>query len=180
MSRNRERRLQGDRVKSSESSVLAVVTAILVLATFWLVYETRHAATRQIGVQTWLTLDERFDSKEMKQARKILAAQLDPYDPTKFDQIDETVLNFFEDVGVTYENNDLDKELAESSFSYEANFWWAAAEAFIHDDRKRSGDDPTVYDNFESFAKAMHRYDPKISNKALKQFLADEKGLNLN
>jgi uncharacterized protein YdaU (DUF1376 family) len=166
------------RPKNREPQTLAVITGVLVLATFWLVYETRHAATRQIGVQTWLALDERFDSKEMKQARKALAAQLDPYDPKKFDEMDETVLDFFEDVGVTYKNDDLDKELAMSSFSYEANLWWASAEEFVHDDRIRSGNDPTVYDGFENLAKAMRRYDPKVDSKAVKQFLEDEKSLS--
>ena len=54
----------------------AVATLALVAATLWLVWETRAASKRAIGVQTWLTLLQRFDSAEMKQARKRLAAQL--------------------------------------------------------------------------------------------------------
>ena len=39
-------------------------TLALVAVTLWLVWETRTASKRQLGVQTWLTLLQRFDSNE--------------------------------------------------------------------------------------------------------------------
>jgi hypothetical protein len=59
--------------------VLAIATVALAGATVWLALESRQGSLRQIRVQTWLAMEPRFDSKEMKLARKKLAKQLDPY-----------------------------------------------------------------------------------------------------
>jgi hypothetical protein len=65
---------------------------------------------RQIGVQTWLELEQRFDSVEVKRARKKLAQQLKSYSPNKHDKISETVLNFFESAGIACKSGCLDKK----------------------------------------------------------------------
>src|SRR5439155_9334917 len=81
-------------------------------------------SAEQIGVNTWLVLQRRFDSREMKRARKVLAEQLRTYTTAKHREISETVLDFFEDVGTTYKEGYLNKKLAESAFSYYACRWW--------------------------------------------------------
>ena len=75
-------------------------------------------------MQTWLYVNPKFDSKELRQARKQLAQQLDSYDPEKRAEIDDAVLDFFESVGALYKRNLLNKELAASFFSFEK---WTAA-----------------------------------------------------
>ncbi|MGB7581912.1 MAG: hypothetical protein WBL85_05635, partial [Sedimentisphaerales bacterium] len=111
--------------------VLGGATVALAGATVWLAVESRRGSLRQIGVQTWLVLEPRFDSKEMKLARKKLAKQLDPYDPTKHDQITEEVLELFESIGTAYNLGLLHKGLVISSFSYYANYWWEAAKSYV-------------------------------------------------
>lgn len=157
--------------------VLAVATVILAIATVCLVRESRETVKRQMGVQTWLSLEPRFDSKEMKQARKKLAKQLDPYEQSKHDQITEEVLEFFESVGTVYRLGLLQEELAISSFSYYANRWWEAAKAYIDRERKARGDDRSLFSQFEAFVKAMQKHDPRIDDDELKNFLDNEKRL---
>ena len=106
--------------------IMAIATTAMAIATFWLVCESRRTSFRQIGVQTWLELEQRFDSVEMKRARKKLAQQLKSYSPNKHDKMSETVLNFFESVGIAYKSGYLDKNLAGSSFSFHACRWWEA------------------------------------------------------
>jgi hypothetical protein len=48
----------------------------------------------------------------MRQARKKLAQQLDPYDPANHDQIGERVLELFESIGTVYNLGLLNVELA--------------------------------------------------------------------
>jgi hypothetical protein len=130
-------------------------------------------------VQTWLVLEPRFDSKEMKQARKKLAEQMDPYDPSKHDQISEKVLEFFESAGTAYNVGLLNKELAASSFSYHAACWWEVVKAYVDKERKNLGDDGSVFYEFEKFAAAMKGSD-KIAGDDLDKFLKDEKRLAID
>ncbi len=157
--------------------ILAVATVTLAGATVWLALESRQGSLRQIRVQTWLVMEPRFDSKEMKLARKKLAKQLDPYDQSKHDQITEEVLELFESIGTIYNLGLLDKKLAASSFSYYANYWWEAAKSYVDNERRMRGDDDSLFSEFEKFAGAMRKEDPKIDSKALKDFLDNEKRL---
>jgi hypothetical protein len=156
---------------------LGVVTAVLALATVVLAFEARRGSLRQIGVQTWLALEPRFDSKEMKLARKKLARQLEPYDQTKHDQITEEVLELFESIGTVYNLGLLNEKLAISSFSFYANHWWKAAKPYVDHERSVRGGDPSLFSEFESLAGAMHKHDPNIDDKALKDFLDNERRL---
>jgi hypothetical protein len=104
---------------------LAIFTAALAMASFWTIREARRASGEQLGVQTWLYLDPRSDSKELTHARKNLAEQLD-----------HDILEFLEDVGSLYNRNLLNEELARSSFSWEAIRWWEVAKVYIADERR--------------------------------------------
>jgi hypothetical protein len=158
------------------TGVLAIFTAALVAASFLTIREARRASSEQLGVQTWLHVDPKFDSKELRLARKHLAQQLDPYVPAKRAEVNDDVLNFFEAVGVLYKRNLLNKELAESSFSYWAVGYWEAAKIYIADER-RAEHDESIYGDFEAFAKAMLKRKPLLSDAELKDFLAAEKEL---
>ena len=164
-----------------------VITGLLVLATLWLVWvtrkltlETREGSRRQIGVQTWLSLVNRLDSAEMKRARKKLAALLANYDRTKHDKVNETVLDFFEDVGTTYELGFLDHNLADSTFSYYVTHWWEAAKAYVDQERINMGGDQAddYFGYFQRLAKALHYCD--IDDKAVQSFLKEESRLNVD
>ena len=131
---------------------------------------------RQLGVQTWLYLAARFDSEEIKRARARLAAQLGNYDPSTHDDITEGALDVFEDLGTVYRLGLINKELADSTFSYYASRWWEVAKTYIYQERIRD-DDNEIFCDFEEFAKQMRRPSEKIDNLDLKNFLNDEKQL---
>jgi hypothetical protein len=79
--------------------VLALATVLLAGATFYLALEARQSSYRQIGVETWLQLQTRFDSEEMRNAKKELAEALDLDHPKKDEEVPNEVFDFFESVG---------------------------------------------------------------------------------
>jgi len=160
--------------------VLGAATVVLAGATVWLAIEARQGSLRQIRVQTWLALEPRFDSKEMKAARKKLARQLDPYDQSKHDQITEEVLEFLESVATVYNLGMLDENLAVSSFSFYANHWWEAVKPYVDHERRARGDDTSLFSEFEAFARTMRKHDPRIDSSALKAFLENERRLKMD
>jgi len=84
-------------------------------------------------------------------------------------------LEWFETLATVYNLGMLNEQLVESSFSYHANRWWAAAEAYIRQERRRHGDDNSYYGEFEKFASAMKKYDDeKITGEEVTKFLTDE------
>jgi len=158
------------------TGIVAIFTAALAIAAFLTMLQERRASEEQLGVQTWLYVDPKFDSNELRLARKKLAQQLDPYDPGKRAEMDDGVLDFFESVGALYKRNLLNKELASSSFNYWAIRWWEAAKVYIADERRVAHDD-SLWSDFERFAKAMQNNAPNLTEAELKDFLADEQSL---
>jgi len=178
---------------------LALFTAGLMIATFKAVREGREASlrqieasrtettrlieasrvesVRQIGVQTWLQLQKKFDSLEMVQARKRFSEQLKSYHAGMYDDVSDTVPNFFEDVGVLHKLGYLDKGLADSSFGLYATRYWEAVKPYIDQQRRLYGDDGSIYEHFKDFAAVVRLPGEKIDDGALKQFLDDESKL---
>ena len=157
--------------------LLAVATIWLALETHRMAVETQEGARRQIGVQTWLEMERRFDAPEMKRARATLAAQFEYYDADKFDDSKQDVLDLFDDIGALYSDGLIDKKLTESAFSYYVNNWWEISKNRITDDRK-TDHDPSEYDHFEELAAKLHHHDPNITDKDKKDFLASEERLS--
>jgi hypothetical protein len=150
-------------------SALTLATIILAGFTLWLVLETKSAAKKQLGVNSWLYFVNRWESGEMKKARSKLASQFQFAEETR--TMDDTVLDFFEQVGTTYRTECIDKQLVYSSFSWDAIHWWAALEKYIKGMRIEY-DDKTTYEDFEALALAMK--DPLPSEVGLTQYLKDE------
>lgn len=152
--------------------ILALATVLLAGATFYLALEARQASYRQIGVETWVRLQARFDSQEMQNARKTLAEALDPDHPKKDEEVPNEVFDFFESVGALYNHRPsrIARDLAENTFSYDAQGWWDAGEGYIQRERGRTGD-RTSYQEFEAFAKAMRAKYPAEVN--VREFLKD-------
>jgi hypothetical protein len=100
---------------------------------------------------------------------------LENYNPSNHDKISDEVLELFEDIGTLYNEELLDKQLAASSFSYFAPRWWEAAQAYIIEARRRHGGDPTIFQEFQKFAKAMQHPGEKIDAGELTRFLTEEK-----
>lgn len=159
----------------------AVGTSLLAAGTFWLAWLTRKlekawfsTSADQIGVSTWLVLQRRFDSREMKRARKALAEQLRTYSSANHDLVSETVLDFFEDVGTTYREGCLSKKLAESGFSFYACRWWEAAKAYVDHEQKLHKEDRSLFEDFRYFAAQTRLKNETIDHDELQRFLEDE------
>lgn len=151
---------------------LTGTTLSLVLVTVWLVWETKRAAKRQLQVQMWFEMAKRFDSPEMKRARKILAKNIQ--NDAQHEEISETVLDFFEDVGTLLRYGYVDKKLVGSTVAFYGTRWWEALQSYVYQERRNHGDDQTIFEDFEKFGKEMRLPDEKIDSAELKQFLLDE------
>jgi hypothetical protein len=165
---------------------VAVCTGALALATFLLGFLTyrlesawKKSSEQQVGLQTWLHFQTRFDSRELKRCRKKLARQLDPYDQSKHQEIAEELFNLFEDIGAVYCLGLLNRKLSESSFSFYVNHWWRAAKPYVDRERMLHQDDKTLFSDFEKLATGWRNLDPQIGDDALKKFLEDEKNLSV-
>jgi hypothetical protein len=153
---------------------LAIFTAIMAGATYMLAKESREASFRLISVQMWLEFQKRFDAAEMLSTRKTLAAQLKSKTQTKSDRISETVLDFFEDLGIAYEKGYVEKELAEDSFGFYLCRWWESLKSYVDEERKRHNEDDTLFANFEKLAGKVRLPDEIIDDRELQRFLDDE------
>jgi len=80
---------------------LATVTTLLAFFTLWLVIESKDAARKQLGVNTWLHFIERWDSPQMRGERKKLAQAI-LREESNYDS--DPVLDFLEQIG--YENQE--------------------------------------------------------------------------
>jgi hypothetical protein len=156
---------------------LALFTAVMAAATFWLAKESREASFRQIRVQVWLDFLKRFDALEMRKARAELASKVFEYTPEKHSVISETVMNFFEDVGTAYFGGFLDKKLAYDSFSFHLCRWWIACAPYVEHERQRHETAKDLFTEFEKLAFEMQEPDEVIDAAELKAFLQDERRL---
>jgi len=163
-----------DTVLALSTLALAVFTALMAGATYWLAKESKAASFRQIGVQTWLEFQKRFDSSDMLRARKSLATELKTKTQPKVDRIAETVLNFFEDLGIVYEKGYIEKDLAEDSFGFYLCRWWEASKSYVDQERKRHREDETLFVNFEKLSGKLRLTEETIDDRELQQFLEDE------
>jgi hypothetical protein len=155
-------------------ATLALTGATLALcgATIWLVCETKRAANRQIQIQTWLEMMKRFDSREMKQARKTLAKKIK--DQAEHEEISETVIDFFEDVGTLLRHGHINRTLVRSSLGFYATRWWEAVQPYVLEERRNHDGDKTVFEDFETIGREIRLPDEKVDSAELKQFLDDE------
>jgi hypothetical protein len=155
---------------------LAAATVSLAVSTWQMVREAKEGSIRQLGVQTWLHMASRFDSEEIRRARARLAEQLERYDPSLHEDVAEEVLDLFEDIGTVHKLGLMNRQLADSTFSYYASRWWEVAKTYIYQERERNRDEE-IFRDFEALAKEMRRPSERLDSLDLKQFLEDEKGL---
>jgi len=171
--------------------------AIVAFASFWLQFyfsrkqlrESRKVARDEIGVRLFLQMTERFDSEYMRRQRKTLASQYlsqqsrGPVNEQFYQEINDDVLNFFEDLGSLLRRDLLDERLIYLSFCYYAKGWWSICRSYVRNIRIRDNDS-TLFSEFEYFANRMFTLDAeerKVSREQLEldvtqqgRFLDDE------
>jgi hypothetical protein len=160
-----------------ENHRMAAETHNMVVETHQMALDSKEASATQLGVQTWLEIQQRFDSDEMKRARRMLAKELTPqYDPNKFDEIDTTLLDTFDDIGALFSRDLIDRDLVGGQLGFYVDRWWIACKPYVDDVRKRNMSQDW-FSGFESLAKVMAKNDPHLSDEDVKRFLADESHL---
>ena len=95
----------------------------------------------------------------------------------------ETVLNFFEDVGLFLRRGYLDNELIWSTFGFYGVRWWAICKDYVLEERRRH-DDETLFEDFERLNQEFLSLDKPAGNTEateadLVRFLEDEQTCNL-
>ena len=158
---------------------LAIFTAVMAWATWKLATESREASLRQIRIQTWLEFRKTFDSVELIRDRSILARILQPNPNSRAPhrQVNEAVMNFFEDLAIVYFSGYIEQKLAKDTFGFYACRWWEAAKTYVDSERKLHNEDKTLFDGFEKLATAMRLPNEIINADEMKLFLEGEKGL---
>jgi len=152
---------------------LAIYTYKLVTATQALFKETKAAAEKQLGVTTWLDFVKRFDSPQMDKARSKLATDISQKLPT----IDEELPEFYEELGICYTQHCIDRKLAHSAFSYDAQHWWELVKPYVETMRKEKGEE--FYCEWEAMLIAMRKQfpnDPVVTPEMAVKYLKAELG----
>lgn len=136
-------------------------------------------AHANICLQNQLEFTRRFDDPEMLRDRKELAKRFLSGRPPL--DLQERVLDFFEDLGLFLRRGYLDEELAWSAFGFYGVRWWAICRGYILEERKRQSD-PTLFTDFEALAKRFLMRDSRASlaeatPSDIENFLKDERDL---
>jgi hypothetical protein len=163
----------------TESS-LALATWALVAVTFGVAWRQSKAIRTDLRARFQLTFIDRFDGSKLVKARKDLS-RLFLDKATRDQQIDETVMDFFEDMGLFLRRSYLDAELLRSTFGFYAVRWWEACKGYIVKERGLQSDS-TLFSDFESLAKRFSDRDAKEGLKEptrsdVERFLEDERDL---
>ncbi len=154
-------------------AAVIVAMAALVTQTWWQI----KIAKEQLRVNFYLKLRDQFDSLEFRRSRQFLAQQLlakvfyeGSMTTPSHEEISETVMNFFEDMGTLYRRNYLDHEMIIQTFSYHGLGWWNACKEYILEERKRHNGDQTLFSDFEKLVSVWQG----LPTADVKDFLHEE------
>src|ERR1700730_797342 len=135
---------------------LVLGTWALVGVTLWVAREQSKALRDDLKVRLQLQFQERFDSRAFVSDRMALAKALLGDRPRE--ELSESVMNFFEDLGLFARRGYLDKELIWHTFGFYIVRWWAACKDYILAERRRHND-RTLFADFEKLAQEMRERD---------------------
>jgi hypothetical protein len=144
----------------------------------------RVDAKALLAVQISVEFDKKFDSREMRQARRRLSAQLLNHKEVT----DTRVLDFFDQLGMYADQGRVDKDTVYRSYSYWIERYWPVLKKAYVDDLRREKNDADYYADFEELYEAMKADDDKGSGKSavpmpsksdIHKFLVEESTLQL-
>ena len=156
---------------------VAAVRAAVRLARFQV-----DAAKSLTCLQLFLQLAAQYDSSDMQRARARLAAKLLANSETL--EVEDTLLVFYENLGILVRRKLLDPELVWNTFSIDVQCYWPALEHYVNHCRYTKYNCDTIFEEFEELYK--HFRDIKRSPlgtpvpqvpftaEVMKQFLRDE------
>jgi hypothetical protein len=170
----------------SETFWVAITAGVALASLFTTIYLVRQQlkfSERDLHIRTQLLLDEKFNSIRIIKARKSVANELLNHEENPW----ETVMEFFESMGLLLRKESLDEEMVWATFSFYITGWWEASKAFIE---KKSSTDDTMYSDFKFLIERMSAMDMQKQNKNLEEvtwteqdviiFLKDERDLQIS
>jgi hypothetical protein len=167
-----------DRATVSQYDWTAIGTGVLAILAFfsfwvqlWFSKRQLQEARNEIAARFHLQMTERFESDRMRQQRKTLAVQylqyLDRPEDVKigqlYPQINEDVLNFFDNLGGLLHRGRLDETLTHNAFCYYTKGWWSVCASYVTYIRNKDND-PTHFSAFQDFAERMFELDAEKRN----------------
>jgi len=153
--------------------VLAVATWALAGVTWWLARRQLSLAKEQLEgqlsiareqrkIELYLAIRKDFDGP-MISARKILAQQF--LANAGHDEIKDTDINLFEDMGMLIRRDYLDRDMVWATFSYYARMWWSSCKEYIAAERARLNDS-SFFTDFEYLVEWIGEEDVKRLHKS--------------
>lgn len=165
--------------------LLALAAWAGVLVTFRMAHQQTDVLRTDLKLRLQLTLSDRFDDVRMKGYRKRLAEQLLRNAPYK--DMQEDVMNFFEDMGFFFELEYLDERFVWGTFSFYVTRWWSACKDYILEERTRHNSDQSLFSKFEYLVERVYemgakelkrtRTEQEPSRDEIEDFLQDESKL---
>jgi hypothetical protein len=171
------------------TGVLAAVAIGSFWVQLWFSRKQLREARNEVAARFHLQMTERFESDRMRQQRKTLAVQYLQYLEQRpqgkieqlYTQINDDVLNFFDDLGSLLHRGRLDETLTYNAFCYYAKGWWSVCASYVTYIRDQDRD-PTHFSEFKYFADRMCELDAekrKVPRSELdlaqqRRFLAQE------
>ncbi|MGB8683668.1 MAG: DUF4760 domain-containing protein [Candidatus Binatus sp.] len=134
----------------------------------------RQISREEIALRFYFTMAERFDNNHLKQSRHALAFHLKGNGSNE--QIQEDVLNFFEDLGALFRQGRVDEQLTYDTFSYYVKGWWAACRSYVTWLRGRKRD-TSLFSDFEFLADRMRDREAKERSIALSEVVLNGAGV---
>jgi len=124
-----------------------------------------------------------MQTKRQKLAKQILSG-------AGHDEIQEDVIGFFESLSKYLDRKYLDPEMVWADFGFYAIHWWSACKEYIFEERKRQGNDNTIFEGFgklvdvlyetEAKHRKLSRVELEPGHDKITQFLKDESRLIRN
>lgn len=135
---------------------IVIATWKLVIATSKIVATHNETTRASLCVSNQLHFEKIFDDKRMLSERSKLAKQL--INQARHEEIQDTVMNFFETVGILQRRGYFDMELAWSGFCYYATYWWISCREYIIQERMLK-EDETIFEEFQQFVERLNKFD---------------------
>lgn len=147
--------------------------------------EQLKMSRNDLKVRLQISYEDKFDSQSLISERKKLAEHL--LTDTSHSEIQETVLNFFESVGMMLRKEYFDPDMVWLAFSFYAIRWWSVTKDYISEERRLEHDDNTIFEDFEYLVDEMYKFEMEKrhlsraklepSKQDVERFLETEKNL---
>lgn len=147
----------------------------LVIVTGWFLWRQNKISREQLKIRLQLQMEDRFFfDPHMIAARRKLAEQILCHAPHS--KVQESIMNFFDTMGVFLREKYLNEELISESFSWYGTRWWTACKDYIEEENKRPGG--PFFEDFKNLVDTFKKREKEEpSPEDIETFLDEEKDL---